>query len=273
MTPIFVAWLGCAGEAPPARATRPDPIATPATVDKLCRLFEGARIRCERAGSTAVPDGIGKIVVATYVDRQEETLGQVTFSGRIALTDERGRRFESPLHGYGWGRDEAFERALHEWAVVSAVAPVDLWIGRPERPALAALEVQSGPGGPTRAEVAGWVALRGWSLRRGVTHVVDHAALLSALAPALEGLDRAVPHTVRVALSQEGAAQSRRCDLDGADAPALCEAAGAYPWPAGLGWELRQEYLLVPPADAPPPPSEEPAPGAVPGPDDGAPAR
>lgn len=266
MTLFF--WLAaCGGDAPPARATRADPIATPATVDKLCRLFEGARVKCERAGTTAIPEGVGKIVVATFVDHQEETLGQFVFDGRVALTDERGRRFESPLHGYGWGREEAVERALHEWAVVSAVAPVDLWLGRPERPALAALEVQSGPGGPGRAEIGPWVALRGWSLRRGVTHQIDHDALLAAFAPALDGLAADAPHTVHVELAQEGAEQKRTCALDGTDAPALCEAAGAYAWPAGLGWELRQEYLLVAPADAPPAPSEQPAPGAVPGAD------
>ena len=262
----WAAWLGCGGGAPEL-ATEPDRPATRALVDALCKLAEGARHSCERGTDKAVFDNTERIQVSAYIDREDEVLGQVTFEGRAVVVRDGGRTITTRFTHYGWGRAEALEKGVHHWAVISGAPIVDWILGEPSRPTLRALEKVEAPNASmVPPQAAGFRALRGWTLLQGVKVDLKHDELVKAFEGSLGELAPGAPHAVQIRIAFDMGEQVYRCFVDGVENEPLCAAAKQGPWPAGVGWELRQTYLMVPTESfgdtvvEAPEPLEEPAP-------------
>jgi len=232
---------GCGGAGP---ATEPDPGASRAVAEALCDLARGGKSTCDRTGTKAVINGDG-LQVAVFLDTVEDRFGQYTFDGRAVLTRDNGDVITTRYKHYGWGREEAIEKGTHYWAVLSGAAVVDWVLRDGSRPALRALESDEHPG-VTQWRAGDSRVLRGWTLLRGVVVVLDHPAIVASIAPHLKTLPPAAPHVVHIRIASELGEQEFTCHVDGQPDPALCAAAKAAPWPAGVGWELQQVYLAVP---------------------------
>ncbi|MBX2796404.1 MAG: hypothetical protein KTR31_02005 [Myxococcales bacterium] len=239
-------WFLTACSSPPQTpATEPDAAATRAVVDALCKVAEGASQPCERNAKSAVIEGAESLSVAAYLDKQEETLGQFTFEGRAVLGRADGTQMVTRFSHFGWGRAEAFEKGVHYWAVLSATPIVDWVLRDPERPALAALHRGSELGDGV-LPAPPFQALRGWTFLQGVKVELKHAEILEAVRPSIAKLESTTPHTLEIRIASEMGSQVFSCHVDGQPAPEVCTLAKTAPWPAGIGWELRQGYLLVP---------------------------
>jgi hypothetical protein len=220
----------------------PDPDATSAAVDALCKLYEGAHVDCERSSgrATAGDDALGVSVTLYEV---EESFGQVTWSGTVDVTLD-GQTLSSRARGYGWSKEEAYERGFHEWALVAGVALVDWRLGD-GRPALKAVEPEWTPESLTLGDRS---VLRGWSLVRGlVDGGIDHADLLSRVAPVSGAMSPDAPHTLRIEVTHDmGEEPTWTCEIDAVPSDELCRLARTYPWPEGVMWEAKQLYLVLP---------------------------
>lgn len=246
--------------APPSLATEPDPSSSHMLAEALCKLVQGARHKCTLAGNRASIEGGRSLVVDAFLDHEEETLGQLTFDGRARITVEGGPSATTRFQHYGWGREEALEKGVHYWAVLHGSAIVDWVLADASRPALVALE-RGQPRLAHQVSVGGFRALRGWTFLQGVKVELAHDEILAAMQDAVSPLAATEPHSVDVRITSEMGEQIFSCHVDGAEAPQLCALAQQGPWPAGIGWELRQSYLLVPEGafpDPPPPEPEEP---------------
>ena len=233
-------------------ATEPDPVATTLVVEALCKLVEGASHDCAAADGSLRIDDAHDLSVAVFLDQTEETLGQFTFDGRAVVTTGDGVAITTRFQHYGWGADEAFAKGVHYWAVLAGAPIIDWVLADARRPTLKALEGGQ-PAVIDQIPVGGFKALRGWTFLQGVKVELPHAEILATLAPSLAALSADAPHTVDVKIASEMGAQVYTCHVDGAAAPEVCAAAESAPWPAGIGWELRQIYLLAPSFPDPPP--------------------
>ncbi|HHO50390.1 MAG TPA: hypothetical protein ENK18_05830 [Deltaproteobacteria bacterium] len=248
--------LAACGDKPPPRATEPDPRSSELLAGALCKLSEGAGHDCSQQGAQVMIEG-KTLSVDSFLDREEETLGQFTFDGRARITVSDGAVLTTRFQHYGWGREEAFDKGVHYWAVLSGAPIIDWVLADPSRPALRALErgqpllAHQIPVGPFRA-------LRGWTFLQGVKIELDHHEIVASLADTIQRLPADSPHTIDVRITSDMGEQVYTCHLDGEEAPQLCEAARRAPWPAGIGWELRQIYLLAPAASFPKAPPEAP---------------
>jgi hypothetical protein len=256
MIPLVL--LACSGSDEPKLAEAPDPEASRALAASLCKLVEGAGHDCEQKGAEAVIDGKDSLKVEAWLDGAKEEFGQFTFDGRATVARADGTAVTTRFQHYGWGKVEALDHGTQYWAVLSGVGIVDWVLKDPKRPALRSLEHDDMPP-VTHWPLGAFRALRGWTLLRGVKVDLDHQAILAALRPRLEALDASAPHTAHVRIASDLGEQVFTCHVDGVAAPELCEAAKGYAWPAGIGWELQQVYVLVPAAsfpEAPPEPAE-----------------
>lgn len=216
----------------------PDPAATKAAIDNLCKLYEGARMSCERRDGELTGGGLPVRVEATY-DALEERLGVTTFRGTVTLTTSQ-HTWVTRMSGYGSGRDEAIQRGLHEWALVEGIAFVDASADATERPALLAVE----PGIAIQELVAGGRPVyRGWTLQRPpLEGGIDHAALVRAATKAVS-LD-AGPHMLRIEVARNLGELAYTCFLDGKPHEAMCASVKGYPWPDVAAYEVRQTYAI-----------------------------
>jgi len=241
----MVAWLwGCGGAQP--EAPRPDPAIASAAAEAVCKLLEGARQSCEVA-SNQVTWGDRRLGLQAQLLTSDERFGQFSFESTVTLT-EGDRVFSSRAVGFGGAKEVSVEKGLHEWAVVSGVAIVDALLEDPERPALKALDAQSvlPEGAGTLGE---FKVLRGYSLIRGdkpPEEALSHGALLGALGAFVATLDATRPHVLSLHRVSGLDGDTVSCWLDGASSAPLCEAASAMAWPAGVSWELKQTYVLLP---------------------------
>lgn len=261
---MLVMMLVACGSQAPTRATEPDPKATEAVVNAVCDLVKGAGHKCTVRTRQAVIDDDQVIGVEVFLDDVEDTLGQITVAGRTQV-GVRGQQIVSRFDMVGWGEEEAYKRGVHLWAVLTGAPIVDWALSSEPRPALRALyRGQKGWFPIPPAEVGSFRALEGWTLLQGVHAPIDHPRVAASLAGAVGGLDASQPHLVELRASGDVGEQVFTCHVDGEPAPGVCTAAKAAPWPAGVGWELRQSYLLVPPDTAPevpiPPPEAPEAP-------------
>jgi len=218
----------------------PDPEATAAAIDNLCKLYEGARMSCERRAGEIDGGGLPVRVEATF-DQLEERLGVTTFKGTVTLTTSE-HRWVTRMSGYGSGRAEAIERGLHEWALVDGIAFVDASADATERPALSAVE----PGVAVDELVAGGrTVYRGWTLQRPpMEGGIDHAALVRAATQSVS-LDPG-PHLLRIEAARNLGELAFTCYLDGAVHETMCASVKRYPWPDTSSYEVRQTYAVVP---------------------------
>jgi len=221
----------------------PDPAATAAAIDNLCKLYEGAKLSCERRDGELTGGGLPMRVEATF-DELEERLGVTTFKGTVTLTTSE-HTWHTRMSGYGSGRDAAIERGLHEWALVEGIAFVDASARAEERPALTAVE----PGvSPAEITIGDRRVYRGWTLQRPpLQGGLDHAQLVRRLASAVS-LDSG-PHAMRIEAARNLGEMQLSCYVDGTPHEAMCAAVKAYPWPDTGSYEVRQTYM-VPPASS-----------------------
>lgn len=259
---MLVLWMAACGSKAPTLATEPDAKATEAVARSLCDLVKGAGHRCTVRTRQAVIDDDQVIGVEVFVDQVEDTLGQIAVTGRARIA-VREQTVQTRFDLLGWGEEEAYERGVHLWAVLTGAPIVDWALASEPRPALAALYRGTGDWiAQPPPEVGPFKALEGWTLLQGVHAALPHRKIVAALAPAVGDLAGDAPHLVEIRASGDVGEQVFTCHLNGAEAVDLCSAARTAPWPAGVGWELRQAYLLVPAATAPevpiPPPAEAP---------------
>lgn len=241
---MMMGWLlgvGCGWLAPQQPAASADTDAGAAVADALCKLAQGASRDCAIQG-TSVSLADHTIGVAAFLGERQDVLGQVTFSGTIELTLD-GHVHRSAWHGYGWGVNEAINRSAHVWALVYGTAFVDALLDPVERPALAAVEPQ--PSSAQPIALAGNDVLRGWTLWRGAETTLDHPSLLALLEPALVATGNDRSRTVQIRIQPGQSQQIFTCHVDGRSADALCDAARAYAWPSGFGWEVATAYVHV----------------------------
>lgn len=250
--------LAACGERAPSRATEPDPASSEKLAGALCKLADGAGQDCTRDGVRATIQG-KTLTIASFLDQQEETLGQFTFDGRAQIRVDDGPTITTRFQHYGWGSEEAFDKGVHYWAVLAGAPIVDWVLANATRPALSALE----RGQPVLAHqlpVGPFRALRGWTFLQGVKVELEHDKILASVASQLQQLPDDLPHTLDVRIASDMGEQVFTCHLDGEEARELCTAIQQAPWPAGIGWELRQIYLLAPSSSfpaAPPAPAPE----------------
>ncbi len=224
----------------PEVPTGPDPAATAQAVDNLCKLYEGARLPCERGTGSVTADGVPIQVVARY-DQLDESLGVTTFKGTVTLTTP-GHTWTTRMNGYGSRTEEALQRGLHEWALVDGTAFVDALRGGEERLALAAVEPGLAGGTDRFGDRA---AYRGWSLMRPpLEGGVPHEQVLMHAAKALQ-LDDG-PHALRIEVGRNLEKMSYTCYVDGQPSEPLCGAVQRYTWPEVRSYEIRQTYVLPP---------------------------
>lgn len=226
--------LACGGPSAPPTPTV-DPEATQAAVDALCKLAEGAGQACAREADGARV-GERRVGVEARLVPDERSLGIVSLRGVVDLRVDDAT-FTTRFAGFGGNRGEALSRTAHEWAVVSAVAVVDLALDPVGRPALSALEPAPAP-----LTLAGAPVLRGWALVRP-NHAIDHAALLAHVEPALR--DRRPTGVLTFQGTRQNGAYTLECWTQGEPDPALCDAARTWTWPEH-DHELRLAYLVLP---------------------------
>lgn len=254
--------LACGERAPPI-ATEPDARATDAVIKALCDLVKGAGHTCEPRTRQLAIDGSSLLTVEVFVDEVEDTLGQIAVSGRARLTG-RDQALTSRFDLMGWGEDEAYKRGVHLWAVLTGAPAVDWFLADASRPALSALHHGKADWAPAAApQVGAFQAIEGWTFLPGAPQDLDHAAIIATFEGAVSGLAPDLPHTVEIRAAADLGKQAFSCHVDAAPADALCAAAREAPWPSGVGWELRQTYVLVPKAEFPdavpaPPAEDEP---------------
>ena len=247
---MWLAWLpGCGWFAHTPPDTGPNPQATAAVAKALCKLAQGASLPCQTTDTTAILDGHAVEVAAAFVER-EEVLSQITFRGTITLRVS-GEAQKTAWRGYGWGENEAIDRGVHEWALVSGTAFVDALLDPIGRPTLAAIEPELPQAIPT--PVAQFEATRGWTLWRGADVTLDHAILFAHATPTLGKLHAKTTHTLQIRIQPDNGKQQFACHLDGTPSAALCDAVRAYSWPDGFGWTFATAYTLVPQRKRPAP--------------------
>ncbi len=266
---ILLSVLAC-GERAPERATEPHSAATEAVVSAVCNLVKGAGHACAERTRQVVIDEAQPVTVEVYVDEEDDTLGQITLRGRVRLVSGE-QAVWSRFDQSGWGASDAYDRAVHMWAVIVGAPLVDWLLRDPSRPALAALHRQTaGWVPPVPPPVGEFRALQGWTFQQAVTAELDHPALLAPLEGPLGALAAGEPHVVDVRISSDLGEQVFDCYVGAEPSPSVCEAAPKGPWPAGVGWALRQAYVLVPKGALPPAPPRPPDPGTQAGTDGGA---
>ncbi len=228
--------LAACGSGTPAKppTPKPDADATKASVDALCKLFEGADKTCTRGSGRIESEGHVLTVAAELLPVVTE-FGMATLRGFIHVEGPEGR-YSTRIRGSGGNKKEALERGIHEWALVSGVAVADIWLG-PTRPALAAVEDGLDL---TPLELGGASLVRGWPLYRPEGEF-DHGDFLKALEPAFD--NRRPEGMVSFEITRQSGEVTVDCWLqDQTDAP-LCDAARAWSWPGGI-YELRLAYAV-----------------------------
>ncbi len=231
--------LACAGESTTSGPVKPDPAATAAAVDAVCKLVEGAGTECTRsAGQAKFADHV--LAIDVELDKAEHEYGQFTWAGTIVVTSGE-QTLRTNGRSYGWSKEEAYERGFHEWALVAGTAIVDWRMGG--RAALAAVEKNLAN---EAFRLGDRPALRGWSLARGLTQGdLDHGKLLDLLAPFASEVPAGGVHTLQLTATADlGAAPVWVCALDGVASETLCTLAKSYPWPTDSVWEVKQVYLV-----------------------------
>lgn len=235
----MIALLLAACSSAPTVPEGPDPEATAAAARNLCKIYQGAGAPCSIDGSTVTADGMAIRVTARF-DQLEERLGVTTFKGTVALATD-GATWTTRMSGYGSGRQEALERGLHEWALLSATAFTDAVRGDASRKALRAVEPTIGH----EIEVANGTAVwRGWTLQRPpLEGGLKHDELSRRFAPVLTKLGPG-PHMIRIEAARNLGELMLTCYADGALAPDVCDAVRSYHWPEIGGYEVRQSYAV-----------------------------
>lgn len=239
---LLLALLACGK---PELPTGPSPEASAAAAEAVCKLFEAARVDCTQEGGS-VRAGPHSLELLTVVEQEKEALGFRSLVMRVQPTigGERRPELDTPaaVNG-GEPREELLARAMHEWAVVYGAAIVDLLLDDPDRPALRSVTSEVGAG----RRVEGADVFRGWTLLHGGSALgVDHDKLLPHVWPVVEPLDPGV-HTANIRIDHEPGDTRWRCELDGQDSPALCEAVRGYAWPlANPLTRIRQFYVFKP---------------------------
>jgi hypothetical protein len=236
---LAMTWWGC-GSGQPALPEGPDPAVTKVAVDNLCKLYEGARLTCERQEGAVVAEGT-RIGVAAEYDQLEERVGISTFRGTVTLSTPE-HTWITRMGGYGSRTEEAVERGLHEWALTEGTAFVDAVRGDTQRAALKAVEPTLTP---AALSLGGRPVYRGWTLMRPpLEGGIPHDELLAAIAGKLS-LDGG-PHVLRFEVARALEEMSYTCYLDGQPSDALCAAVRSWSWPEVRSYEVRQTYVVPP---------------------------
>lgn len=245
----------------PEAPTGPSPEASAATAEAVCKLFEAARVDCAHEGGV-VTAGPHRLELVTVVEQEEEALGFRSLVLRVQPTVDGVRRpeLDTPAAANGGEPREALlDRAMHEWAVVYGAAIVDSLLRDPDRPALRGVT----PDVTAGRRVGSADVYRGWTLLQGGSALgVDHDKLLPHLWPVVEPLPEGV-HTIGIRIDHQPNDARWRCELDGVESEAVCEAARRYAWPVGGPLTRIRQYYVFEPAAAPAGGSAEA--GAAPG--------
>lgn len=244
----LLALFACGPSDPP---TGPSAEASAATAEAVCKLFEAARVDCAHEGGR-VTAGPHRLEFVTVIELEKEALGFRSLVMRVQPTVEGVRRPEldtpAAVNG-GEPREALLDRAMHEWALVHGAALVDLLLDDPDRPALRSVtpDVQSGRRIGTADVFRGWTLLQG-----GSALGIEHDKLLPIVWPVVEALPAGV-HTAGIRIDHEADDTRWRCEIDGVESAALCEAARRYAWPLARPLtRVRQYYVFRPAAEVPP---------------------
>ncbi|MEN0066540.1 MAG: hypothetical protein AAGA48_30670 [Myxococcota bacterium] len=239
----MILWtLIACGSSAPKRAEAPDPKATLAVAEALCKVAQTAKHQCKLEGAEPVIDGTIRVRVRTYLDLVEEKFGLTTFEGRIAITPADRPTVTTHFRHYGMSHDEAMGKGVHMWAVVDAASIVDWILSDTARPALHGLYKQETPPASVLRQ-GNAVVLPGWTYREGVQESPNHEALVKVMASHVpsDGV-----HMVDLRIQPQNGRQERHCHVDGEPAEALCAALPTEAFPAGVGWGLKQAWLWAP---------------------------
>ena len=248
---LLLSLFACGGS-PSGPATEPDNDATEAIVKALCDLAKGAGHACSPRTRQIALDKDKLVTVEAFIDEADDTLGQITIHGRARLT-YNGQSLTSRFDLSGFGENEAYKRGVHLWAVLTGTPMIDWILGDPARPALTALYRDSKTWTqPASAPVGGFTALEGWTLLQGVHKDLEHSEIVPLFAPVVQGFDAAKPHIIELKAASDLGKQVFTCHVNGEPAERLCDTISSGPWPKGVGWELRQTYVLVPKDTFPP---------------------
>jgi hypothetical protein len=235
----------------------PDPQATAAAAKNFCKIYQGAGLPCSIDNGVVTADGT-EVAITAQFDQLEERLGVTTFKGTVTLKAP-DQTWVTRMSGYGSGRDEAIQRGMHEWALLSATAVSDAMRHDNTRPALRAVEPTIGFEVGLANGTAVW---RGWTLQRPpLEGGLNHTELTSRFAPVLTKLGPG-PHMIRIESARNLGELVLTCYVDGVQAADVCEAVRGYHWPDVGGYEVRQAYAVFgAPVEAPPEPAptDEPA--------------
>jgi hypothetical protein len=211
------------------------------TAESLCTVLETTQRPCALEGSTATI-GDKALTFRVTVESEGESYGIVTLKGyaSVLMNGAEVRALRTPVRAFGGNLAEAYERSVHEWAVVYGVAMADWAVGDPSRPSLAAVD-KANHSSPIAAYGAGTL-YRGWPLVRGSKQPLDHEPIVSVLGPILEGFSGG-PHAVVLEVDVNGEGTHQVFWVDGAPSPALDAAVAATRFAGEPGLQIRQYYL------------------------------